>query len=217
MGLLEESGVDTSSEELNKTQQVSAGGCLAPGIYIMAVERAYARKTDKGALQVCVDFVYPREGEEEMGKYFWNTYIASGDEKGNKSTYEDKKTGKELPLPGLIEFNYFLKSVGIADPKTKEATIEMFDEQVIVKAMPELTGKKLTLGIRNQFDDFKEKDVAFVDTFLDADGKNSEGEDMLEVLATKIEKTPFKKAKKKSAPKPGAGASGEKKEAPKGW
>ena len=218
MGLLQDTGIDTSSEELAKTQQVSAGGCLQAGVYVMGIERAYAMKTEKGALKVSIDFIYPREGEEEMGKYFFHTYIASGDEKGNKSTYTCKKTAKELPLPGLIEFNNLLKSVGIADPKTKDATIEMFNEQVTVKAMPELTGKKVTIGIRNEYDDFKEKDVAFVDTFLDADGKNSDGEDMLEVLTEKIKKTPFKKAKKAKAPATTAPAGGTGSEAAApGW
>ena len=200
-GFFSDIGLDTNSEEMNKTQKVVSGGILAPGVYKMQIDKVYAVKKDSGAVQLNVEFKYPKEDGEE-GKFFWNSYVQSGDEKGNKATYTDKNTGKEKPLPGVLEFRQLCQAAGIDNPKTVDATIELFGEPTPVKAIPEMTGKVVTVGIRNMYDDYREQDVAFVELFLDRDGKNSKGEDLLDKLKEKIEKTPYKKSKKKKeAPK----------------
>ncbi len=207
MGIFDDLGVDTKANEMQEAQKVSTGGPLAPGVYKMAVDKAYVSKSSGGANRLNVEFVYKKEDGED-GKWFYGNYISSGDEKGNKTTYVDKNTGKDVILPGVIEANHLFMSLGVADPVSKKATIEMFGEQVEVLALPELSGKQCNVGIRNMFDDFKEKDIAFADTFLDKDGKNKEGEDLLATLVEKIEKSPIKKPKKAKAPKPEAGSAG---------
>lgn len=200
MGLLSEMGVDTSTEEMSSAQKVVSGGIIPPGVYKMQIERAFISKSSGGAAKANVDFIYKKENGED-GKFFYGQYISSGDEKGNKTTYTDKTTGQERTLPGMIDFNHLLQAAGQPDPEVKKATIEMFNEQVEVKALPTLTGVELTVGLRGEYDDYKEKDVNFAEAFLDKDGKNSEGTDLLEVLTEKIKKAPMKKPKAKKASK----------------
>ena len=200
-GFFEEIGIDVNNEELNKPQQVNTGGgLLAPGVYKMTIDKVYATKADSGAVRLNAELKFKREDGSE-GTFFWNTYVKSGDAKGNKATYTDKN-GKEVPLPGVIEMRHFFKAAGVENPEIKDAVIEVFGEQTPVKALPELTGKVVTVGVRHQYDDYREKDVAFVDTFLDKDGKNSDGEFLEDKLKEKIEKSPFKEGKKKKKEEP---------------
>jgi hypothetical protein len=198
-GFFSDLGIDTNAPELNQAQKVSTGGLLAPGVYEMVIDKVYATKADSGAVRLNAELKYQREDGSE-GTFFWNTWVQSGDEKGNKATYTDKN-GNQKPLPGVIEMRHFFKSAGVEDPQVKPATIEVFGEPTEVKALPELTGKKVLVGIRHMYDDYKEQDVAFVDTFLSANGKNSDGEDLREKLEEKIKKNPYKKAKGKKEPK----------------
>jgi hypothetical protein len=195
-GFFDSLGIDLNNEELNQAQQVSTGGGLiAPGVYKMTIDKAYATKADSGAVKLNVEFKYKREDGTD-GTFFWHTYVQSGDAKGNKATYTGKD-GKEHPLPGVVEMRRLFKSAGVENPAVKDATIELFGEPTQVKALPELTGKVVTVGIRHQYDDYREKDVAFVDAFLDKDGKNSQGEYLEDKLKEKIEKSPYKESKKK--------------------
>ncbi len=209
-------GVDTSSEELNKAVTVSEGGITAAGVYKAVVEKAYVTKSSGGANKVNIEFAIQKEDGSE-GKFFYGNYVSSGDEKGNKTTYTNKKTGKEMPLPGLVEVNTFFQAIGVANPDTKKATIELFGEETEVLAMPGISGKKCILGLRHKFDDYKEKDIAYVDTFLDKDGKNSDGDDLLEALTSKIEKAPFKKTKAKASAAPAAPTGGSEATSAGGW
>ncbi len=195
-GIFDTIGVDTSSSDLNEAVKISTGGVLAPKVYDFQIDRAYVTKTSGGANKLCIDFQYVKD-DGDTGVFYYTNFISSGDEKGNKTTYT--KDGKEHSLPGLIEFNNILKALKVENPDVKKATIELFDEPTEVLAMPTLSDKKCKAGIRTKYDDYREKDVAFVDTFLDSDGKNSDGEDLLEALEQKIEKTPYKKSRAKKA------------------
>jgi hypothetical protein len=198
MGILTDLGVNLKDEEIVKAVEVKTGGLINPGVYTFAVSRAFISKSQGGANKLNIDFEYIGD-DGEKHPFFYGTYISSGDEKGNKTTYTDK-TGKEKPLPGAIEAANAFKALGVLDPATKKASIEMFNEQVEVLALPELSGKKCVVGIRHMFDDYREKDIAFVDTFLDEKGENSAGDCLLDELKAKIEKSPVKATKKK-APK----------------
>jgi hypothetical protein len=199
MGFFDNLVTEEIKQEVETAQKVSTGGLLAPGTYLMAIDKAYASKAQSGAIKVTIEFKYKKEDGED-GKFFWSGYVQSGDEKGNKSYWTDKN-GKKHPLPDLTFYKQICESAGVPNPQTKDATMEMFGEQVQVKAMPELTGKQVIVGVRHKYDDFRDKDVAFVDTVLDKDGKNTAGEDLLEKLKEKIEKTPYVKPKEKKEAK----------------
>jgi len=199
MGFFENLITDEIKNEVEAPQEVAAGGLIKPGVYKMVIDKAYARKVDSGAVKVEIEFKYKREDGTE-GTFFWGGFVQSGDAKDNRAYWTDKD-GKKHPLPDLVLYKRICEAAGVPDPQVKDAVIEIFDDQVHVKAMPELTGKIVTLGIRHTWDDYKEKDVAFIEAVLDKDGKNSKGEFLEDKLKEKIEKSPYREKKKKKEPK----------------
>ena len=94
-GLLEQ--MDLNPEDFNDIKEQTAGGnVLDSGVYSMAINEAFIRKTDSGAKMLELSFVSDK-GED----FRWSTCTQSGDAKGNKSTYTDKNSGKERDLPGV--------------------------------------------------------------------------------------------------------------------
>lgn len=213
-GFLEGLGINaTEVEKVVEDNQSTGGGIIAPGVYKMQIEKAYVRRTDSGAEGLTVEFNYGDEGDK---KFYWTTYFKSGDEKGNKTTYT-AADGSEKPLPGFIDMITLFKAAGVPDAKPKPAKIEIGGDAVDVLALPELTGKVVTLGIRHEYDDYNEADRAFVDTILDAEGKNVKGEDVLDKLKEKIEKSPKKKPRKKKETKTATTTAGSEEKAASPW
>lgn len=190
--------IKVSQEQVDgvKSQTVSEGGSVwDAGIYSVVIDRAYVRKTDSGAKMFSV-FMKNQDGAEVM----YGTCVQSGDEKGNKSTYVDK-AGKEKLLPGIEEVKRIFDAIKIKSPAGRLAKIEHFGNQIEVMAYPDMTGKKLTIGVRTEDNEYEGeiRVVNLFDAFLDVDGLNSDGENMLEKLKAKIEAAPHKKKKSKSA------------------
>jgi len=197
-----------------KTQDVSDGFLLDSGVYKMEVDKVYIRKTDSGAKMFTVEL------KTEEGKPFTHqTAIQSGDQKGNKTTYTDKN-GKEQFLPGIHEMEHFFQAVGTTskDVKVKTGNIEVFGEMQEVVAIPEVTGKKLIVGVQQE-ENFWNDQLTIKNRvlgYLKSDGTNSKGENKLEKMEQKLKTEPLKKLKNKPAATT-ATTTATTQKAPAGW
>jgi hypothetical protein len=183
-------------------ESVSEGGVLASGAYLASIVSAYERKSDSGAIMFELEAI-----SNDEKKIFWSTCLASGDAKGNKSTYIDKN-GEEQLLPGIISFMRLFQAVGL-DAKTEKPTmakVERKNTVIDAKIYKQLAGKKFTACIR-QYENLYNGEISIkydIEHFLDVDGKNSKGEELVEKFVKKIEGSPLKKlkAKPQSQPQP---------------
>jgi len=161
------------------------------------VDSAYLTKSQGGALAFNIKFV------KENGSFIdMQEWIKSGDEKGNKSTYTDKKTGSERPLPGVNNMLHFLKIVGediksIGEPKT--FTMKVFGKNEGVKVFEKLRGKTLIVANQAYEDDYNDeiKTRTKVVEFMDLEGKNYKGKERKQYWEDKFVKEPVKLLKKK--------------------
>lgn len=200
-----------------KPEQVYEGKTLPAGLYPAVVDKAYIKESQSGAKGLVVDFnVQMPDGE--VKPYSYIAWVASGDEKGNKSTYTDKKTGKERPLPGYTAMVKFLRAIDSEDAQVQEATLPGKDgAPMTVQAFQGLQGKKLMIGIRQE-ENLYEGNITIrndIQYWLNEDGKNEEGEDLKEKVAEKLASNPIKKLKTQPAATNAAAATPG--TAPSGW
>jgi hypothetical protein len=199
-----------------EAQDVKSGFLLESNVYKMIVDKVYVKNTDSGARMFTAEML-----TEDNKKFTFSTCVMSGDEKGNKNTYTDKN-GKERPLPGVIQMGHFFQAVevDILKAQAKEATIEAFGENIKVDAIPEVTGKKLIVGVFQYENEWNNKVTIKNDVkaFLKEDGTNNDGKDLIDSLKNWIEKNPLKKLKNKSSASSAATTGGSENSKPSsGW
>jgi hypothetical protein len=102
-------------------------------------------------------------------------YFTSGDAKGNKTTFFDKRAGGERPLPSWTTFNHIsLCAIGkpFSQLSGEEKMIKLWnsatssEEPTTVMTLPELMGKKVLLGLYKIRENKRVKDASgnYVDT-----------------------------------------------------
>lgn len=209
--------LNVSEELLNgvEAENVSTGsGVLESGVYEVKVNSCFIRKTDSGASMLELN-----TEDEDGNKVFWNTCLKSGDAKGNKSTYTDKK-GKEQLLPGVVHAMHLFESCGLdltkEEPQT--GTVEYRDNNIEAGIFKAITGKKFKACVRQYEDEYNgEIKLKYdIENFLDVNGENTKGEFLEDKFLAKIEKSPVKLLKKKTGgSQPTAAAQAE--AAQSGW
>ena len=160
------------------------------------VDSAYLTVSDSGAMAFNVKM------KKENGAFIdAQEWIRSGSEKGNKSTYTDKK-GNERPLPGIVNIQHFLKVIGedfksIGEPK--KMTMEVFGKPTEVKVFEKLRGRQLIVAKQAYEDEYngEVKVRTKIVEWMDMDGKNYKGKERLSYWKEKFEKEPVKKLKVK--------------------
>ena len=102
---LEMLGINQEVLDQVEPEEVYEGSTRPAGLYTVAVDKAYIRKTDSGANMLEIDFTM-----DDSTNFHYATCVLSGDEKGNKSTYTSKQ-GKEIALPGVASLTKFLTAI----------------------------------------------------------------------------------------------------------
>ena len=201
--LLSQLGINKKEFTDIQQETVNEGSARDAGVYDAAVDLAYIRKTDSGANMLEVKFKLADDSE-----FYWSTCVLSGDEKGNKSTWtvrEDhaestKKrygVGTEVPLPGVVEMRHFLDAIGEEDPAAAQGEVKHKDDTITALCLTGVQGKRLKLGL-NQEESLYNDEISVrnsVKYWMDGEGKNKEGDIILEKVVAKLEKNPLKKLK----------------------
>jgi len=184
------------------------------GIYKVVIEKAYLDKSEGGATAINLEM---QVADDEDRKLFWKGWIKSGDEKGNKATYTDQKTGEERLLPDWFQFNHMLKIAGktVKELTPKDATLEKFGKQVNVKAIKELEGTKALAVVQQYEDDYSGGIKYNILDFLNVDGSAVGTGRNEEEWQKFLERNPIKKTKKKKEET--AESKDEAKSAVEGW
>ncbi len=211
LGIQKEVFAEIEAETVRET------GTREAGVYDAAVKQAYIRKTDSGANMLEVDFILADETE-----FHYSTCVASGDEKGNKSTYTSKQ-GKEVALPGVTAMRHFLDSIDVADPAAAQGEVEHFGDKIKALCIGGIQGKKLKIGV-NQYENFYNGETSVrndIKYWMNTQGENKAGDGILEKVVASLEKNPLKKLKTSTASTgtaPVAGTAGGTEAAKKsGW
>ena len=151
--------LDNARSAANVTEEAasdSLGGVFMvdSGVYNFIIEVAYLNKSSGGAVALNMHL---KDGNTMLRQ---TVYITSGDKKGNKPTYTDKKTGEEKYLPGRNQINELCKIVtgnpkgidGLSDPEEKIIKLYNFDARkevdTKVEMVMDLVGQPVTLGIQ---------------------------------------------------------------------
>ena len=108
----------------------NAYGVLDTDIYPFFINEAFIETAASGAVGIHLTL---KEKKDGSGKVLEKTiYIQSGDEKGNKSYYEDKATKKQIPLPGYTLMNSLCQILAGKDLKemnTSPMAAEIYDSE----------------------------------------------------------------------------------------
>ena len=184
-------GISQETVAAVEPEEVYEGGTRDAGLYVVAVDKVYIRKTDSGANMLEADFKL-----EDGSDFHYSTCVLSGDEKGNKSTYTTKQ-GKERALPGVESLTKFLTAIDSLKAPAVKGEVEHFGTKIEALCFTGVQGKKLQIGI-NQYENFYNGETSVrndVKYWLDASGKNSAGEDLIEKVTESLTKNPIKKLK----------------------
>ena len=192
--MLDQLGVTAQQVQEVEAESVYEGKTIPAGLYDAKVDKAFVRKTDSGANMLEVDFIV--EIEDKPTTYHYSNCVLSGDAKGNKTTYTSKQ-GKEVSLPGVVSMTKFLTAIDSLNASASKGTVEFKDKKIEVLAFSGLQGKKLKIGVIQEENLFNgnvsiKNDIKY---WLDTEGKNSEGKDLVEKVIESIEKNPLKKLK----------------------
>lgn len=106
-----------------ETDYIPSSGPLDSGIYESIITMAYQGVSKNGAAFIALTL------ESDGRTHSEKIYVTSGDAKGNKSTYTDKK-GKEQPLPGYLLGSSFANLAGnksLQDLTTEEKIVNIYD------------------------------------------------------------------------------------------
>ena len=142
--------------KMEEERDVLGGGVFDSNLYDFEIKLAYITKSKGGAMAVNLTL------ESKGNTLKQIIYISSGDAKGNKFTYIDKKTNEERPLPGYSQINSLCqlaigKSLKEIDPEDK--VIAVFDTDLkkevnkTVPVLTELMGNDITIGILKVIED----------------------------------------------------------------
>ena len=184
-------GVSQETVEAVEPEEVYEGGTRDAGLYKVAVDKIYIRKTDSGASMLEADFKL-----EDGTDFHYSTCVKSGDQKGNKTTYTTKQ-GKERALPGVESMTKLLTTIDGLKASAVEGDVEHFGTKIKALCFTGLQGKKLQIGV-NQYENFYNGEISVrndIKYWLDENGKNSAGEDLIEKVVDSLEKFPLKKIK----------------------
>jgi hypothetical protein len=187
-------GITEETIEAVEPESVYEGSTRPAGLYKATVDKAYVRKTDSGASMLEIDFKM-----EDGSDFHYSNCVKSGDSKGNKTTYTSK-SGKEVPLPGVVELSKFLTAIDSIKASAVEGQVVHKDNKITALAFQNLQGKKLTIGI-NQEESFYQGDVLTknnIKYWLDENGENSAGDNLKEKVTESLEKHPVKKYRPKA-------------------
>ena len=197
-------GISQETVAAVEPEEVYEGGTRDAGLYTVAVDKVYIRKTDSGANMLEADFKL-----EDGSDFHYSTCVLSGDEKGNKSTYTTKQ-GKERALPGVESMTKFLTAIDSIKAPAVKGEVEHFGTKIEALCFTGLQGKKLQIGV-NQYENFYNGETSVrndVKYWLDADGKNSAGEDIADKVKESLEKHPIKKLRTQAATTTQVGTTG---------
>ncbi len=194
--LLESLGIQKEEFVNIEPEEVRAEGFLKEaGLYDAMVDKAYIRKTDSGANMLEIDFKLADETN-----FHYSNCVMSGDEKKNKTTYTSKQ-GKEVPLPGVQKMRLFLDAIGSEDPKAVQGEVEHYGDKIKALCIDGLQGKKLKIGL-NQYENFYNGETSVrndIKYFLNENGENKIGDNLIEKVVAALEKNPLKKLKTSTA------------------
>lgn len=155
----------TNDNIKNETDSIGGSRTIESQLIDLTITMAYLKTADSGALSV--NLVLEGPNKEELKQTFW---VTSGNAKGNKTTYTDKK-GDEQYLPGFLVANSVpLLSIGKElselEPETKTITLynstAKAEVPTQVPVLTELLGQKITAGVIKQTVDKTTKDAAGV-------------------------------------------------------
>lgn len=149
---------DTTTVE--KATDSLGGGGFGPwdtDTYLVTIKMAYVDYSKGGAMSVNFDL------EDENGKKLRSQqWVTSGDAKGNKHYYEDKRSGKQRPLPGyslVDDICVLATDTPLFDQETSSRAVEIYDFTQR-KAVPQqrevfddLIGQKVILAVEKQIVD----------------------------------------------------------------
>ncbi len=222
---------DIDESKLNevKAENVVTSSALASAPYLVVLDQVFIKKADSGASMFHIEGQATKlksngesvsiDKEHEPEKLSWSGCSRSGDEKGNKPTYTDKKSGEEKLLPSVVQIKHFFDAIGVkmATSAPTKGSVEYNGETIDADIFKKLTGKKFVSCVRQYENDYNgEISIKYdIENFLDIDGKNTNGEYLVDAFIEKIEKSPIKKARAKKAPAQKAGNAGEAEK--KGW
>jgi hypothetical protein len=144
----------TSNENIaDEKDSLGGGGVLASGLYPATIKLAYVTKSKGGATGIV--FHATTSENREIRE---TIYISSGDEKGNKNTYQDNK-GETQYLPGfLLMQSIALLGAGkeLAECETAEKLVNVYDYDTKkevptkVEMVMDLVNKPILLGVIKQ-------------------------------------------------------------------
>ena len=193
--MLDQLGISSEAVASVEPEEVRSGSTVESGLYTVAVDKAYVRKTDSGASMLEIDFKL-----EDGSDFHYSNCCKSGDEKGNKSTYTSKQ-GKEVNLPGVVAMTKFLTAIDSIQVPAVKGDVEHFGNKIEALCLTGIQGRKLQIGI-NQYENFYNGEVSIrndIKYFLNESGKNAKGEDLVEKVTESLEKNPLKKLKASSS------------------
>ncbi|RKX37546.1 MAG: hypothetical protein DRP20_04505 [Thermotogae bacterium] len=180
-----------------KPEEVYESKVLDSALYDAEVQRVYVRKTDSGAKMLEIDFTLP-PGEQggEPTPYHYATCVMSGDNKGNKTTYTSKQ-GKEIPLPGVASMTKFLGAIDQMNAGAVQGDIDHRGDKIKALCFTGLQGLKLKIGMIQE-ENFYQGNVTIkndVKYWLNENGENTVGDNLIDKVIESIEKYPVKKLK----------------------
>ncbi|APC46045.1 single strand DNA binding protein [Vibrio phage vB_VspP_pVa5] len=161
MGIFDKLKAD--SVVIEKATDSLGGGGFGPwdtDTYPVTIKMAYVDYSKGGAMSVNFDL------EDDNGKKLRSQqWVTSGDAKGNKHYYEDKRSGKQRPLPGyslvddicvlatdtpLFEQDTESRAVGIYDftqrkevPQQREVFDDLIGQRVILAVEKQIVDKNV--------------------------------------------------------------------------
>lgn len=193
--MLDQLGVTKEQVQEVEPEAVYESKAIPSALYDAKVDKAFVRKTDSGANMLEVDFVIEVDGKPIT--YHYSNCVLSGDQKGNKTTYTDKKTGNEVSLPGVQAMTKFLTAIESLDASATKGQVEWKDSKIEVLAFTGLQGKKLKIGVVQEENLFNgnvtiKNDVKY---WVDSEGNNSQGKSLTEKIEESILKNPLRKLK----------------------
>ena len=208
-----EFGID-KEEAVEASKNEGSWQPLDSGIYTARIEKVFIRKTDSGASMVELGATII----DTEDSFFWNTCIRSGDEKDNKTTYTSSN-GKEVILPGVVEFDSLMAVLGIDKPSGAPCKVDFRDEEIDALCISGVQGKTIKLGIRQEENDYNGEITIrnSVHKFMTAEGEDGRGESIEEDVAKFLERNPLKKAKKSKSKNKSKSDKGSETKAPSKW
>ena len=165
MGIFDKLKADAT--KIEAATDTLGGGGFGPwdtDTYPVTIKMAYIDYSKGGAMSVNFDF------EDENGKKLRSQqWATSGDAKGNKHYYEDKRSGKQRPLPGyqtVDDICVLATDEGLFDQDTDSRAVGIYDftqrkevpqqREVLV----DLIGTKVILAVEKQVVDKNVQDAS---------------------------------------------------------